>query len=55
MVTAPQVSVKLVAWLVAPLAGVESVGAPGAATTVVKFQTLDHTLVPFAFVAFARQ
>ena len=36
-------------------AGNASVGTPEAVTIVVKLQTLDHPLVPFALVAFTSQ
>ena len=50
-----QLSVGVTLWPLAPVAGVDSVGAPGAAMIVVKLQIPDHALVPFAFVAFTSQ
>ena len=50
-----QLRVKEVAWLMAPFEGEDSVGTEGSGGTVVKFQTVDHELVPPALVAFARQ
>ena len=51
------VRVGAVDWLVAPFDGDESTGAAGglAAEAVVKLQASDQLLVPFAFVAEARQ
>ncbi len=54
-VDAVQDMVREVARPTAPLVGEASAGAPGAATIVVKFHTLDQALVPPASVAFARQ
>jgi len=48
-------NVKVVGWLTAPLDGEASVGVEGAATIVVKFHTVDHSLAPPAFFAFTRQ
>ena len=38
-----------------PFAGLERVGADGAATAVVKLQTFDHELVPTEFDALTLQ
>ena len=50
-----QLKVGLVEISVAPFAGEASVGAPGAATTVVKLLPTEYALVPPAFVAFTLQ
>ena len=52
---ADQFSVGVTLWPLAPVAGLDGVGAPGADMIVVKLQIFDHALVPFAFVASTRQ
>jgi hypothetical protein len=51
----PQLRVNEVDWLTALFVGAASVGAPGVEMTVVKLHTLDHALVPPAFVALTSQ
>ena len=55
MATLPQLSVRAVGWLVAAVAGAESVTAAGMATMVVKLPVSDQADVPLAFVALTRQ
>jgi hypothetical protein len=54
-VTVFQLRVGKIATPVLPLEGNASVGAPGAATIVVKLHTFDHALVSPVFIAFASQ
>ncbi len=54
-VTAFHESVNVVGWFVAPFAGVASVGAAGAAGTVVKLENAEYELVPPGFDALTCQ
>ena len=52
---APQFRLSDIGWLTAPLVGVASVGATGAAMIVVKLHAPDQLLVPPIFAAFTSQ